>query len=42
MAEKREFRIVLVGSGHGTGEDVTDKADKEIVYNGRETSVDLR
>jgi alpha-D-xyloside xylohydrolase len=42
MVEKRTFRIVLVGSGHGTGGDVTDKADKVIAYDGREISVNIR
>jgi alpha-D-xyloside xylohydrolase len=42
MVEKRTLRIVLVGSGHGTGGDVTDKADKVIAYDGREISVNIR
>jgi hypothetical protein len=42
MVEKRTFRIVLVGSGHGTGGEVTDKADKEITYSGSEISASFR
>jgi len=39
VVEKRTFRIVLVGSGHGTGGEVTEKADKEISYMGSAISV---
>jgi alpha-D-xyloside xylohydrolase len=42
MIETRAFRIVLVGSAHGTGVEVTGKADKEITYDGKETKVSLR
>jgi len=42
MVEKRAFRIFLVGGGHGIGGDVTDKADKEIPYDGSEVSVSFR
>jgi alpha-D-xyloside xylohydrolase len=42
MAETRAFRIVLVGSAHGTGVEVTGKSDKEITYDGKETKVSLR
>jgi alpha-D-xyloside xylohydrolase len=42
MVETRAFRIVLVGSAHGTGVEVTGKADKEITYDGKETNVSLR
>ena len=31
----------LVGSGHGTGGEVTDKADKEIAYDGKQVQVSL-
>jgi alpha-D-xyloside xylohydrolase len=41
MVEKRIFRIVVVGSGHGTGGEVTGKADKEVTYDGKEISVSL-
>jgi alpha-D-xyloside xylohydrolase len=34
MVVKRTFRIVVVGSGHGTGGEVTSKSDKEIDYDG--------
>ena len=36
MAEKRIFRVVLVNSGHGVGEEVTATADKEVMYDGKE------
>jgi alpha-D-xyloside xylohydrolase len=39
VVEKRTFRIVLVGSGHGTGGEVTEKEDKEVFYMGSEISV---
>ena len=42
MVEKRTFRVILVGSGRGTGVDVTDHAEKEIAYDGREVSVNFR
>ncbi len=41
MIEKRAFRIVLVRSGHGVGGEVTNAADKEITYEGKEVSVNL-
>jgi alpha-D-xyloside xylohydrolase len=42
MADKRTFRIVLVGSARGIGGDVTGNADKEIVYDGKEIRVTVR
>jgi alpha-D-xyloside xylohydrolase len=42
MAEKRDFSIVLVGQGHGTGEGVTPKADRQATYEGRELQVTLQ
>jgi alpha-D-xyloside xylohydrolase len=42
MVEKCTFRIVLVGSAHGVGGDVTAKVDKEITYDGKEIHVNLR
>jgi alpha-D-xyloside xylohydrolase len=42
MIEKRAFRVVLVGSAHGIGGDVTGKADKEIAYEGKEITVKLK
>lgn len=42
MAEKREFRIVLVSQNHGAGEGVTSSADREVNYDGRETEVSTR
>ena len=41
MVEKRTFRVVVVGSGHGTGGEMTGKSDKEIVYQGKEIIVKL-
>ena len=42
MTDKRAFRIVAVGSGHGIGGEVTSKADKEVVYEGTEIKMNLR
>jgi alpha-D-xyloside xylohydrolase len=36
MSEHRKFRVVLVAGGHGTGVDVTSKANAEISYEGEE------
>jgi alpha-D-xyloside xylohydrolase len=41
IIEKRRFQIVLVGSAHGTGGELTSKADKEITYDGTEVKVSL-
>jgi alpha-D-xyloside xylohydrolase len=41
MVEKRAFRVVVVGSGHGVGGELTAKADKEITYEGKEMQVSL-
>jgi alpha-D-xyloside xylohydrolase len=41
MIERRSFRVVLVGKGHGIGGDLTSKADKDIAYQGREIQVSL-
>ncbi len=38
MAKQRTFRVVLVRSGHGMGEGVTEDADKVVEYSGREVS----
>jgi alpha-D-xyloside xylohydrolase len=42
MVDKRAFRIVLAASGHGIGGEMTNKADKEITYDGKEIEVRLR
>jgi len=42
MVDKRVFRIVLVGRGHGVGEQVTSAADKEVSYEGKELRIKLR
>jgi alpha-D-xyloside xylohydrolase len=39
LKPKQTFRIVWVSSGHGVGENKTDQADAEVVYEGKETSV---
>src|SRR5271157_2304054 len=41
MIEKRTFRIVLVGKGHGIGGEVTTEADQEINYEGTEIKVSV-
>ena len=41
MIGTRQFRIVLVGKGHGAGEAVTSRGDREISYNGTEMQVRL-
>jgi alpha-D-xyloside xylohydrolase len=42
MVEKRTFRIVVVGNGHGVGGETTKDADREIAYDGTEIKVSLR
>jgi alpha-D-xyloside xylohydrolase len=42
MVEKRTFRVVLVGGGHGTGGEMTSKSDKVIVYEGKEIRATVR
>jgi len=42
MVEKRTFRIILVGGARGVGSDVTDKADNEITYEGKELRITTR
>lgn len=39
MAEKREFRVVLVGAGHGVGGGITQNADKTVIYTGAEAHI---
>jgi alpha-D-xyloside xylohydrolase len=39
MVAQRKFRIVFVAAGHGAGESVSANADREITYDGAETSV---
>jgi alpha-D-xyloside xylohydrolase len=41
MPKMQKFNIVLVGDGHGTGEPVSPKADKEIIYSGKKITVKL-
>ncbi len=42
MINSRIFRIVIVGSGHGIGEEVSKRADKEVQYDGGELRIKLR
>jgi len=42
LVEKRMFRIVVVGKGHGVGEEITARVDREVKYDGREIRIDLR
>lgn len=41
MSSTRQFRIVLVGKGHGVGETVSPTEDQRITYQGREVQVKL-
>jgi alpha-D-xyloside xylohydrolase len=42
MIEHREFRVVLVGSGHGSGVDVTSVPNAEIDYYGKEVQTAVK
>ncbi len=42
MVEKRVFHVVLVESGHGTGEAVTEAANASIPYEGRQVQVTVQ
>jgi len=42
MVEHRRFRVILVGSGHGVGADVTNAPNANIAYQGKELHVKLR
>ena len=42
MIEHREFRVVLVGSGHGAGVDVTSVPNAEIEYYGKEVQTSVK
>ena len=39
IVEERHFRVVFVAHDHGSGEAITTTADREITYNGTETTV---
>jgi hypothetical protein len=41
MIAKRRFRIVVVGRGHGIGGELTSVSEKEVTYEGGETSTSL-
>jgi alpha-D-xyloside xylohydrolase len=41
LVETRMFRIVVVGNGHGIGEETTDRVDREVTYNGKEIRIDV-
>ncbi len=42
MIEHRKFRVVLVGSGHGSGVDVTSVPNAEIDYYGKEVQTTVK
>ena len=42
MVEHRRFRVVLVGSGHGVGGEVTGSVNAEIDYDGKEVQTTVR
>ena len=39
MLEKRSFRVVLVGRGHGIGISPSEMAEKTVAYSGEKASV---
>ncbi len=39
MAEARQFRVVLVGKGHGVGEAVSAQEEEQVTYSGSEMKV---
>ena len=39
MLKRRSFRVVLVGEGHGTGVDDTQRPDRTVGYSGKAVSV---
>ena len=41
MIKKHIFNVIIVRTGHGTGEDVTSNSDKEISYSGKAMSVKI-
>ena len=41
LVDRRMFRIVLVGNGHGIGEETTDKVDREVRYDGKEIRIEF-
>jgi alpha-D-xyloside xylohydrolase len=42
LVEKRRIRIVVVGNGHGVGEEITARVNREVLYEGKEIHIDLR
>ena len=42
MVGARQFRVMLVGNGHGVGEAVSAREDRQVMYDGREVYVPLR
>jgi alpha-D-xyloside xylohydrolase len=42
MVGTRQFRVVLVGKGHGVGEAVSAREDRQVTYDGREVQVTLQ
>jgi alpha-D-xyloside xylohydrolase len=41
MPKMQKFNVVLVSDGHGTGEPVSQKTDKEVKYEGKSITVKL-
>jgi len=41
MQKKHHFNVVLVKDGHGTGEAISDGADKKVIYEGKAVIVKL-
>ncbi len=41
MLTNRKFDVVIVGNEHGTGEKVTKKPDREIIYSGQELKIEF-
>ena len=42
MVKDRNFRTVLVRGGHGVGGEVSNAADADVAYEGREIQVKVR
>jgi alpha-D-xyloside xylohydrolase len=42
MVERRKFRLVLVGNGHGSDVDVTSSPNAEIDYDGKEIQINVK
>jgi hypothetical protein len=42
MVEHRKFRVVLVADAHGVGVEVTNSANADIAYDGKEMQATIR